>query len=81
MDPGKPTITADVYIISTTYEYTTPDSNTFAVGTAASSTSISDPSPHGYDTTDKIALGVGLGIGIPTLIATVWMCCLVHIRG
>lgn len=28
----------------------------------------------GYSTSDKIALGVGIGFGIPATIATIFMC-------
>ncbi|KAK1751464.1 hypothetical protein QBC47DRAFT_391871 [Echria macrotheca] len=31
--------------------------------------------PGGFDESDKIALGVGIGIGLPTLLVAIWVCC------
>ncbi|EXJ72523.1 uncharacterized protein A1O5_03669 [Cladophialophora psammophila CBS 110553] len=46
-------------------------STTHAADTPAST----NPASHsGYSTSDKIALGVGIGVGLPSLLATIWSC-------
>ncbi|KAH8773878.1 hypothetical protein F5882DRAFT_410019 [Hyaloscypha sp. PMI_1271] len=58
-----------------------------AVFTASSPSSTSNPQPSGgsntnsysgFSTGDKIALGCGIGIGLPATLATVWMCIRSH---
>jgi hypothetical protein len=68
----KPTITGEVWIRSTTYETVTSEPSSPTLGSDSSTNTNSTRSK--YNTSDKIALGVGIGFGIPTLIATVWMC-------
>jgi len=46
-------------------------STTYATYTPAST---GQAGHSGYSISDKIALGVGIGIGLPTLLATIWSC-------
>jgi len=47
-----------------------------STSTGAGPDTTASTAKKGYSTADKIALGVGLGVGIPTLIATIWTCCI-----
>ncbi|KAH8771440.1 hypothetical protein BGZ57DRAFT_432092 [Hyaloscypha finlandica] len=71
--------------------YSSPSSETTTNSPAASTTSSSSSSSNtpsgggsntnsynGFSTGDKIALGCGIGIGLPATLATVWMCIRSH---
>jgi len=78
--PGpRRTVTGTIVIQSTTYS-TLYTSSTSTAGQRPGDTNAGGGSGNGYSTSDKIALGtglgVGLGIGLPSLIISIWMCCL-----
>src|SRR3569833_3088628 len=72
--PTPRTLTGTVTIRSTTY-VTNTASESFPIATLTGSNGKDLQSgTGGYSISDKIALGVGLGLGIPTLLVTLWMC-------
>jgi hypothetical protein len=62
--------------------FTPPNTQTTETQTSTdpSSTAPATDSGKEYTTSDKIALGVGIGLGLPTLLATLWACIRREIR-
>lgn len=53
---------------------TNEDSNSASETGGSESQGVNDDKSERLSISDKIALEVGLGVGIPTLIATIWVC-------
>lgn len=78
-----PTATNGVSLyLSNSSDYSlTPDFLPTVAGGGSSSTDSSNPSGGGLSLADRIALGVGIGVGLPATLATLVMCCYTMGRG